>query len=177
MKNKSYKHLNEHDRIRIEVWLAEGRKQTYIADKLKRNRSTISREIKNRGAPIHYFGKFAQVNYQTKRKKCHPKNRIEETEIGSYVIKKIRTGWSPEIISGRIKRKIALGVRTASDYLCSETIYQFIYNSEFGKQEKLYQYLKNGKKEELKNTEEKVKKKSYPTEYLSIPDQKKLKND
>lgn len=146
MENKSYSHLAETDRIRIEVWLEEGKCQAYIAKKLGRNRSTVSREIKNRGAPKCYVGRFAQVNYEQKRKKCRPKRKVEETSIGIYVIGRIRAGWSPETISGRIAREIRYNLRPKSDYLSPETIYKFVYNSEFGKVNKLYQYLRRGKK-------------------------------
>src|SRR5476649_2736233 len=117
MENKSYSHLVESDRIRIEVWLQEGRKQSYIAKKLGRNRSTISREIKSRSAPKCYVGRFAQVNYEAKRERCRPKKKIEETSIGPHVIAKIRSGWSPEAISGRIKLEIDEGARNAGDYV------------------------------------------------------------
>lgn len=146
MENKTYTHLTETDRIRIELWLQEGKKQSYIARKLGRNRSTISREINSRAAPKCYIGKFAQVNYQVKRQVCRPKRKVEETTIGTYVIGKIKFGWSPEAISGRILLEIEQGLRSSSDYLSPETIYRFVYESEFGKAEKLYQYLRRGKK-------------------------------
>ena len=48
MKKGSYRHLNEHDRVRIEVYLGEEKSQYEIAGLLKVNNSTISREIKKR---------------------------------------------------------------------------------------------------------------------------------
>ena len=127
MENKSYRHLAEADRIRIETWLGEGRSQAYIAKKLGRSRSTVSREINNRGAPNCYVGRFAQVDYEEKREMCRPKKKVEETSIGPYVIKKIRAGWSPETIAGRIKLEIRQGLRPAGDCVCSEAIYKFVY--------------------------------------------------
>lgn len=146
MENISYRHLSESDRIRIEVLLSEGQTQTDIAKILCVDRSTICRELKNRGMPKSYFGKFAQINYETKREKCRPKRKIEETPIGSYVIGRIKAGWSPETISGRIDLEIQKGLRPASDKMVCETIYKFIYESEYGKREKIYQYLRRGKR-------------------------------
>lgn len=162
MENKSYSHLAESDRIRIEVWLQEDRNQSYIAKKLGRNRSTISREIKSRSAPKYYVGRFAQVNYETKREKCRPKKKIEETSIGTYIIAKIRSGWSPETISGRIKLEIVMGMRDVEDYVNPETIYQFVYESDFGKVNKFYQYLRRGKKKRTRKYGRKSQKEIIP---------------
>jgi len=162
MKKKQYKHLSEHDRIRIEVLLGEGKTQTAIARNLKRDRSTISREVRNRGMPYRYIGRFAQVNYKTKRCKCRPQRKIEETQIGTYVIGRIRAGWSPETIAGRIALEIKQGIRSASDRMVAETIYKFVYGSEFGKQEKLYQYLRYGKKRRTRKFNRKSHKEIVP---------------
>ena len=54
--------------------------------------------------------------------------------------------WSPEQISGRLKLEIEVESRAETDYLVPETIYKFIYNSDFGRQQKLYEYLRRGKK-------------------------------
>lgn len=145
-----FNHLTNDDRLRIEIWLKEDYSQIAIAHKLGVNRSTISREVKNRGTPSGYHAKIAQIDYQHKRQKCHPKNKMEETSIGSFIITKIRAGWSPETISGRLRREIKQGLRSEKDYVTKETIYQFVYNSDFGKEEKLYQYLRHGKKHRSK---------------------------
>lgn len=150
LSKRTFKHLSSEDRVRIEVLLTEGYAQISIAQKLVVNRSTISREIKARATPSGYHANIAQVNYEQKRNQCHPKNKIEETEIGSYVIAKIRAGWSPETISGRLDREIKQSLRAKEDFVTKETIYQFIYDSDFGKQEKLYQYLRRGKKHRTK---------------------------
>lgn len=162
MKKRIYKHLTETDRIRIEVWLQEGRNQSYIAKKLGCDRSTISREVKNRSVPKCYIGRFAQLDYDKKREKCRPKKKVEETSIGTYVIAMIRLGWSPETISGRIVREINQGQRPTCDYLSPETIYKFIYNSEFGKTNKLYQYLRLGKRRRTKKYGRKSKRSIIP---------------
>ena len=158
LSNKTFKHLTNEDRVRIEVLLTEGYTQISIAQKLEVDRSTISREINNRGTPSGYHAKIAQVNYQRRRQKCHPKSKIEETPIGSFIIAKIRAGWSPETISCRLRREIDQGLRLEKDFITKETIYQFIYNSDFGQQEKLYQYLRHGKKHRTKKFGRKSKK-------------------
>jgi len=61
MKKGSYRHLNEHDRVRIEVYLGEGKSQYEIAGLLKVNKSTICREVQKRGGILRgYTSQFAQ---------------------------------------------------------------------------------------------------------------------
>ena len=49
-----------------------------------------------------------------------------------------------EIIAGRLKRERGHTV------IGAETLYDFIYNSEIGKRDKLYEYLPRGKKRRSK---------------------------
>ncbi len=162
MKKISFKHLTDADRVRIEVLLKEGFKQTEIAERIGVNRSTISREIRNRGTPSGYHAKQAEINHRLKRSKCHPKRKIEETSAGTYVLEKIRLGWSPETISGRLKLEIDWGLRDKDEYVNPETIYKFIYESEFGKCENLYEYLRRGKKHRSKKRGRKSQKTTIP---------------
>jgi len=62
--------------------------------------------------------------------------------LKSYVIAKLREDWSPEQVSGELKKQ-AQG-RTV---LSTETIYQFIYSEE-GKKLKLWKHLRHRKKPE-----------------------------
>lgn len=162
MENYTFKHLTDADRVRIEVLLNEGFKPIDVAKKIGVNRSTICREIKIRGTPSGYHAKIAQINYEIKRKKCRPKRIIEETSFGSQVISKIRAGWSPETISGRLKLEIELGLRQENEFINPESIYQFVYESEFGKKEKLYEYLRRGKKHRSKKHGRKAQKSIIP---------------
>lgn len=147
----SYKHLNEHSRVRIEVYLQEGRSQYEIAGLLKINKSTISREIRKRGGIIRgYTADFAQRDYEAGKGNCGIRSKMESPVIGPFVIGHIKQGWSPETISGRLKKEIKDGIRSKEDYINYESIYQFIYDSTYGKQSKLCNYLKQGKKRRTK---------------------------
>ena len=95
-KQRTFKHLTSLDRAKIEVLSQEGYGVKAMADIVGVDKSTISREIKNRGTPSGYHAWTAQLNYQKKRQVCHPKNKIEETKIGTYVIGKIKECWSPK---------------------------------------------------------------------------------
>ena len=48
--------------------------------------------------------------------------------LQSYVVGKLRLGWSPEQIAGRLRKKINEGVRPPEEYINHESIYQYIYD-------------------------------------------------
>lgn len=151
MKNSNYRHLNEHDRVRIEVFLNEGKSQYEIAHILGVNRSTVSREIKKRGGILRgYTADYAQKDYKGCKSKCGIKRKIETHPVGSYIIDRLKAGWSPETIAGRLKREINEGKRMSDEYVCHESIYQFVFDSEYAKREHLSQYLRYGKRRRTK---------------------------
>lgn len=163
MKKEQYRHLNNHDRVRIEVYLSEGKSQYEIANLLGVNRSTISREVRKRGGILRgYTADYAQKDYKLTKQNCGIRSKIEHHAIGSFVIDRIKHGWSPEQISGRLKREITEGKRPADEYLNHESIYQFIYDSDYGKREQLCQYLRNGKKRRTKKYGRKTKHEIIP---------------
>ena len=82
---------------------------------------------------------------------------MDSPTIGTFVIGKIKQGWSLETISGRLKKEIEDGTRPEEDYVNYESIYQFIYDSDYGKQEKLWNYLKQGKRRRTKRNGRKSK--------------------
>jgi IS30 family transposase len=147
MKKYSYKHLNEHDRVRIEVYLKDGKSQYEIAHILGINRSTVSREVHKRGGILRgYTAEYAHKQYKLNKKNCGVKRKIESHIIGSFVIDRIKAGWSPEQITGRLKKDIKEEKRARDEYICHESIYQFIWFSEYGKYNRLSQYLRYGKR-------------------------------
>ncbi|OGK57806.1 hypothetical protein A3H86_01720 [Candidatus Roizmanbacteria bacterium RIFCSPLOWO2_02_FULL_41_9] len=151
MRTSTYRHLIEHDRVRIEVYLNEGKSQYEIAQLLNVNRSTISREIRKRGGILRgYTAKYAQEDYQREKARGGIKRKIEYHRVGSYVIDRLKAGWSPETIAGRLKKEIKEGKRMLDEYVCHESIYQFIFDSEYGKREHLKEYLRYGKRRRTK---------------------------
>jgi IS30 family transposase len=78
--------------------------------------------------------------------------------VYKYVLKKIRTGWSPEQISGRLKLK-----KPNNPYwhIVHETIYSFIYD-ENNKDKRLWEYLPRKQKRRRKQTGRSVQKVRIP---------------
>lgn len=163
MKKSCYRHLNEHDRVRIEVYLLEGKSQYEIAQLLRVHRSTVSREIKKRGGILRgYTADYAQDDYERSKRNCGRRSIIKNHQIGSYVIDRLKSGWSPEVISGRLRKEISEKTRTPDEYVNHESIYQFVWNSSYGKEEKLYQYLRYGKKRRTKHCGRRTKHEIIP---------------
>lgn len=161
------KHLTAAQRGNIETLLQEKYTNKEIARKLGRDSSTIGREIKKGldGSGI-YRAWIAQVAYETNRKRCkqipkldHPANH----RLRSWIVTCLQKGWDPSMICGRLKAEgFALAV-------CAETIYEWLYNSTYAIGEKLYQYLRQGKKRRTKHTGRSSQKSKIPNR-VSIHD-------
>lgn len=143
---KKYKQLTAAQRSKIEILVQEKYSVSSIALKIGVHKSTVSRELKRRSAPKGYFAEVAQLNYESCREKSGRKRILSylNSKYRNYVIHHLRKGWSPETISGRLKFE-------KSDWsICPETIYNFIYTDKYCKEEKIYQYLKYGRKRRVK---------------------------
>lgn len=145
-------HLTAADRGKIEVLLQEKYTNKNIAKKLERNPSTIGREIKKGldGSGI-YRAWIAQVAYETNRKRSkqipkldHPANH----RLRSAIIGCLQRGWDPAQTAGRLRKDPQW--RDLPVFVCAETIYEWIYTSSYAITEKLYQYLRYGKKRRTK---------------------------
>ena len=106
MESKKYKRLSFQERVIIETLLGENKSKSFIAEKLNRSRSTITREINKwvQNPGEKYNAELAQWNAEDDYL-----NKRNLDKIGTYgrlkfyVYKSLLTGWSPEQIAGRIK--------------------------------------------------------------------------
>lgn len=156
-----YKQITVADRKAIEVLLNEKYTISSIARKLGVDKSTICREINKRSTPTGYYADIAQINYDIKRSKCKKKTKLADSKTQAYVIEKLKCGWSPDTIRGRIK--LCIDPETIDLVLCcNETIYNWIYTNPYCIREKLHQYLKQGKKRRTKHSGRKTKKELIP---------------
>lgn len=141
-------HITVAMRGKIEILLQENYTQKTIAKRLGVSPSSISREIK-RGLDGNgdYNAFIAECSYAERRRRCrqipkldHPANH----RLRSYIVERLQAGWDPSQISNRLKFEAKqLGIKTL---VCAETIYQWIYSSAYAIAEKLYQYLRLGRK-------------------------------
>lgn len=139
----SFKHLNLEERELMYGMLKQGFSHRKIAEKLNRTQSSISREIKrNTKYGKDYLPCYAQKRYERETKRQRYQAPLKNPEIFLYVRQKLRLGWSPEIISGRIR----LDIKGSS--IDKETIYRYIY-SERGKSYQLWKHLPKSRKKRM----------------------------
>ena len=141
--------LTAADRGKIEILLQEQYTNKQIALKLGKYPSTIGREIKKGlDGSGRYLAWIAQTAYESNRKRCKQIPKLDHPanwRLRGWIVSCLQKGWDPSMISGRMK---AEGFVT----VCAETIYAWIYESTWAKADKLYQYLRQGKKRRTKHT-------------------------
>jgi len=124
----SYKHITPEQRNELAVLLRAGHNQKEIAELLKKDKSTISRELSRNPSAnkIGYSVKKAKQNSKEKRIQANARFRKLENNIWlqNYVIKKLKRYWSPEQISGRLKNKYS---EDKKKWIGKDSIYNFIY--------------------------------------------------
>lgn len=158
------KHLTAADRGKIEVLLQENYTQKYIAKRLGRSPSCISREIEKGldGSGI-YRAFVAQCAYSANRRKCKQTPILDQAKhhrLRSYIVDRLQVGWDPSQIAGRLPHEMKrLGMKVT---VCTETIYQWVYTSSWAVAEKLYQYLRLGRKKRRVRMGRKVHKHKIP---------------
>lgn len=123
---KKYQHLSQKERLKLYDYSQMGISISEIADKLNRSRSTISQELKRNRIGSWYLLDTAQKLYVS-RYPGRPQKINPDTAVYHYIRYKLKSGWSPEQISGRMK------VENKPYYVCHETIYQYIYRERQGK--------------------------------------------
>lgn len=141
MKNK-YKQLSSEEREKIAILRAKGKTIRQIAKALKRGPATISREIRRNKPPkYNVYMPIAAHKRAIKRKRLSGKRPLlKNMSIKKYVIKKLKSGWSPEVIAGRLPCDLT-GLS-----ISHEAVYQFVYCIDTRRQYNLIPYLRRSHK-------------------------------
>lgn len=153
-----YKHITDYERDLIAKWHAEGISNKDIAQRLKRDKATIGRELRrNKFKDKYYVAIHAQAESKQRQQRAKRRHPLKSNRIYSYVIDRLQEGWSPEGIAGRLKRN------HGEPIICHETIYQFIYSDhpEAGRL-KLWEYLPRKQKKRRKQNGRSVHKMRIP---------------
>ena len=147
---KNYKKIGKKERGLIARMLAQGKKIREIARLLCRSPSTISNEVSRNqvwdGDKFIYESIVAQEEYESRKSEAGKRKPLKNKWVYQYVINHLQLGWTPEQISGRLKRKHPL---VKSRTVGMETIYRYIYNPK-NKDEVLWEYLPRGQKKRKK---------------------------
>lgn len=117
-----YSHLDKRERTLLKTWRGQGLGIREIGRRLNRHHSTISRELqRNLWCGKHYYITGAEQIYANRLRRRAQRYRLKSPAIRAYVHQKLKLGWSPELIAGRLK------TCTPERYICHESIYQYIY--------------------------------------------------
>lgn len=112
-----------------------------IAAKLKRSPSTISREINRNGGYQGYRATQAEEDTWSRAKRPKQCKLALNRSLSRAVEKKLRLRWSPEQVSGWLKKEFS---GDESYYVSHETIYRTLYVQARGALKKeLQQYLRS----------------------------------
>ena len=105
MSKKSYAHITKTERQEIAILLERGYSQRDVAKALKRNVSSISREIANNSVNGEYDpAKANHKSYVARKYSKYQGMKIESRpDLRAYVEMHLNDDWSPEEVSGRIK--------------------------------------------------------------------------
>ena len=136
MKN-TYKQLSSEERDKIAILYAGGLSLKDIAQVIGRNKGTVSRELNRNRAPIYdvYLSHKADMRAKLRKQQAGKRARLKDPMIEEYVIAKLKIGWSPEQIAGRLSKNYP---HLSISY---EAIYQYIYDKETRKKIDLTVYL------------------------------------
>jgi transposase, IS30 family len=138
---RSYRVLSHEEREEIMIGRRTGTSLRTIAKRLHRNVSVISREIRaNSTEDGRYQAYWARTRSTRRRKSSRKRPRIRDSVIQRYIEEKLKIGWSPEQIAGR------LPIDKPGKRVSYETIYQFIFKT----RRDLTQYLQCGRKQRRK---------------------------
>lgn len=120
----SYRHLSIEEREEMAIGLENGETFSSIAERLGRHRSTISREFQRNSPPlrnVRYRAHRAHLRYEMRIEESHKRERLKNHTIRQYAEEKLKEGWTPELIAGRLPMAIE---HQKTNY---ESIYQWIY--------------------------------------------------
>lgn len=164
---QQYSHLSLHERKLIFNWF-HYRKMSIrkIGDLLRRAHTTISREIRRNKSQHYvptYYPHTAQRYYAIRIRRRASRVRISNLATKQYVIDKLKVGWTPELIAGRLK------LTGEEKYICHESIYQYIYKEA----KELINYLpRKHKRRRIKYPKRSyVTKTSFKTSILDRPEE------
>jgi len=162
-----YKHFNKTERLELSILLKKGYSLREIGRALKKNPSSVSREIRRNSVKGEYNPLKAHHKAYVKRKysKYQGMKVRENSEIESYIEEKIKLDWSPEAIAGRlpIDSEGRLSIHHTS-------IYKYLYSS-YGQH--LCQYLcykryRRKKRSKTKSVKEIIKNRVFINQDLKL---------
>lgn len=160
----SYSHIKKEERDEISILLRRGYSYADIGEALGRDKSTISREVTKNRRKVRVQGEAKDGPYEARL--AHHKARLRRQNakyqgkkiwlnepLKQYIEQRMRKGWAPEVISGRMK------LEKQPFYASKTAIYEFIY-SPYGRG--LYRCLPSKRHTKRKRKQKKTKRQLIP---------------
>jgi IS30 family transposase len=152
---KKQKKLTVIERDQIALLHTQGVSNSEIAKRLGREVSTIGRELKrNRWGETYVAIHAQQLARERASFVAHSKQPLKNPDVYAYVTEKLRDGWSPDQIAGRLKKD-----HPDNRYfrITAETVYRWVYQPEQVKRDDpWYEYLRRKQKKRRKYKGRKV---------------------
>ena len=138
---KKHHKITASERDQIAWWLAGGITIREMARRLGRSPSSISEELKRNKVDGVSGSIKAHQAAEARKRHSHQKYLLRRCPtLQGFVLEKLKLGWSPQQISGRLKKEINEGIRPQRESVNHESIYQFLYDPA-EQEEKLWAYL------------------------------------
>ena len=119
-----YSHISKEQRYKIQSWLEINMSQKDIAERLGKDKSSISREIgRNKNPSGKYTAGLADKTSSKRRRdgKRQSRKLIKDKSLRRAVLSQLKKKKSPEQIGGKRKRD-------GKAYVVHETVYNYIYD-------------------------------------------------
>jgi IS30 family transposase len=116
--------IQPNERDKIAVWFSRGLTIREIGRRLNRHHTVISRELERNRFDDGYIAIHAQSLTDKRKIESRHRHPLKNKLIYSYVLEKLKEGWSPEQICGRLKKI------NGESVICWETIYSYVHKPE-----------------------------------------------
>lgn len=161
------------ERDQLACWKAQGVSNGECARRLGRAVSTIGRELKRNSEQ----GVYAAIRAQSKawgraEKSAHSKQPLKNAKVYGYVTERLRDGWSPDQIAGRMELEHP---DDPSWRITDETIYRWVYDPNQAEQ-RWWEYLRRKQKKRRKRNGRGVRRSRIP-DRISIRERPAAVND
>lgn len=122
------------ERDKIAVLFGRGLTIREIGRRLGRDHTVISRELNRNRLGDGYLAIHAQRLSDKRAIESRHRHPLKNKQIYTYVLEKLKEGWSPEQICGRLKKI------NGKSIICWETIYSFVHKPE-NLERRFWEYL------------------------------------
>ena len=123
-RKRTERHLTQAEREDISRGLAAGKSMRRIAATIGRSPSTVSREIRRNGGIAKYRALYAERRAMQSAKRPQDCKLATNGRLRRVVAGKLRADWSPEQVSGWLRRKYG---EDATMQVSHETIYRSLF--------------------------------------------------